>query len=428
MRRIIAVIAILVVAVGGWRAVRSFGSNDGMVVQTAAVVRGPLRMTVETTGTVSPLVSVNVGCEVSGTIGEIHADFNSQVKAGQVLARLKPELFEADLAQAQANVLAAEAQRRVQEVEARRARRQVERLTRLRNERGAAAEEEVRTAEENRDAAEARLTAAEASVKQAEAARDLQQSTLDRSVIYSPIDGIVLNRLVDVGQTVAAALTTPVLFVMAPDLDRMQVHANVSESDIGSVQAGQTAEFTVDAYAQRRFIGRVSQVRNNPTTIQGVVTYTVVIEVDNRDRLLKPGMTANVTIEVARRVDAIKVSNAALRFRPPIPPEEVAALTADLGWPDALEDPPAAASMPQATTGGASPTAAHGGAQAVLWCRQRDGWRPIPVVLGITDNRETEVLAGVEAGTAVVVSAKVASPGFDFKEALNMASPENRRL
>src|SRR5262249_60776218 len=161
--------------------------------------------------------------------------------------------------------------------------------------------------------------------------------------------GLGLSRLVDIGQVVAAALTSPVLFIMAPNLNRMQVNANVSESGIGRIRNGQAATFSVDAYPDRRFSGEVVQVRNNPTTIQGVVSYVVVIEVDNRALMLKPGMTANVVIEVASRKDVVKVANAALRFKPPITPEQFTSLTADLKWP-VVDDAPAAATTPTAPT------------------------------------------------------------------------------
>lgn len=428
MRRKIILFPLLVVGFVLLAAFRWGGDGQDRKLKTSPIVRGPLRMTVETTGSVSPLVSVNVGCEVSGTVGELHADFNSVVKKGQVLARLKPEMFEADLAQARANVLAAQAERRGAEVELHRWERQVERLKTLREKSNAAADEEVRTAQENAAAATAKLAAAEAAIKQADAVRDLAQTKLDRSVIFAPMDGIVLSRLIDVGQTVVAALTTPMLFVLAPDLDRMQVNANVSESDIGRVRVGQSATFTVDAYVDQSFSGRVVQVRNNPTTIQNVVTYVVVIEVDNRARLLKPGMTANVTIEVARRDAAAKVANAALRFRPPVLPEQFAALTAELKWPALSDDPPASSPTPLSDARAPEPPAVLPRTRSVLWQFSDGRWTPVPVVLGITDNRETEVVAGIEPGQTCVVGLQGDAGGFSLKQALNLASPENRRL
>lgn len=429
MRKLVFGIVLLAVVGVGAAALLTRGENGGPEIKTASVVRGALRTVVETTGSVSPLISVNVGCEVSGTVGELFADFNSVVQKGQVLAKLRPELFEADLAQAKANVLAAEAQRQGAEVEVKRWQRQVGRLAEMQRRSGAAAVEEVRTAEENFAAAQAKLAAAEASIKQSEAVRDLAQTKLDRSVIFAPMDGIILSRHVDVGSTVVSAFTTPLLFVIAPNLDRMQVHANVSESDIGRVRAGQTAEFTVDAFPDHRISGQVTQVRNNPSTIQNVVTYTVVVEVDNRSRLLKPGMTANVTIEVARRDEAVKIANSALRFRPPLSSEEVAEKTAALKWPEVAEAPPAASTNPTASApaadGSTSPTIRQ---QSVLWTMANGAWQPIPVVIGITDNRETEIIAGAEAGTNFVISARPRRSGFSLKEALNMASPENRSL
>jgi HlyD family secretion protein len=426
MRRVVIVLVILGVAAGGWAANRYLHSGENLQIKTTQLVRGPLRMTVETTGTVSPLVSVSVGCEVSGTVGELNADFNTIVKKDQILARLRPELFEADLAQSQANVLSARAQATAAEVSVATATRQYEKVKRL-AERKAANAEEVAVAKEALDAAQARLAAAQAAVKQAEAVRDLAQTKLDRSVIYAPMDGIVLSRLVDVGTTVAAALTSPVLFIMAPDLDRMQVHANVSESDIGRVRKGQSAAFTVDAYPQRHFSGEVVQVRNNPTTIQGVVSYVVVIEVDNRARLLKPGMTANVVIEVANRSDVLKVANAALRFKPPITPEQFTALTADLKWPGA-DDGPAASPAPEVTEDGSALASVLPRVQSVLWTYDGRNWRPVPVVLGITDNRETEVLSGPGADFSCVISAQNVGGSYSFSKALQQSTPGNRSL
>lgn len=423
---LIVLVVVSLVAGGGYAAKRYWGGNGQIQVKTVAVTHGPLRMTVETTGTVTPLVSVNVGCEVSGTVGEWLADFNSQVKKGEVLAKLRPELFEADLAQAEANVLQAQAQADGARWEVSKAKRQLEKVQRL-EERKAATSEEVSVAKEFLGGSEAKLKAYEASILQAKALRDLAKTKLERSVIYAPMDGIVLSRLVDVGQTVAAALTSPVLFVMAPDLDKMQVDANVSESDIGRVRVGQTSTFTVDAYPDREFTGVVAQVRNNPTTIQGVVTYTVVIDVDNKARLLKPGMTANVTIEVARRDNVVKVANSALRFRPPVPPEQLAVLTANLTWPATKSgDPPAPSQSPASSDGADGALLPR--MQQVLWTYATGKWKPVPVVLGITDNRETEVLSGLDSGGSVVISVQAPEQGFSFKEALKNAAPTNRSL
>lgn len=428
MRRWIWLIVLLLAGGGVVFGYRSWSRGGAITVKTTTLARGGLKMTVETTGGVQPLITVNVGCEVSGTVGELFADFNAEVKKGQILARLRPELFEADLKQAEANVLAAQAQRRGAEVDVKRWTRQVARLRKLREKSGAAADEEVRTAEENLAAAEAREAQFDAAVKQAEAVRDLQRTKLDRSVIYAPMDGIILQRLVDVGTTVAAALTSPVLFVMAPDLDRTQVHANVSESDIGNVRAGQTTLFSVDAYPQREFTGTVTQVRNNPSTIQGVVTYTVVIDVDNRERLLKPGMTANVVVEVARREAALKIANAALRFRPPLPAEALSELTARLTWPTETEAAPAASQSPNESSASASPLGTLPRTHSIAWQYENGRWTPIPLVLGITDNRDTEVLAGGSPGLSCVISAQAAAGAGGLKEALKLASPENRSL
>lgn len=428
MRRFFTFLIVIgVIAGGGYAAKKYWGGNGASQIKTVTVVRGPLKMTVETTGTLTPLISVNVGCEVSGTVGELLADFNAQVKKGEVLAKLRPELFEADLAQAEANVASAKAQAEAAQVEVAKSKRQLEKVERL-VERKAATTEELSVGREVLGAAEARLKSAMASIQGAEATRDLAKTKLERSVIYAPMDGIVLSRLIDVGQTVAAALTSPVLFIMAPNLDKMQVHANVSESDIGRVRVGQKSTFTVDAYPEREFTGEVVQVRNNPTTIQGVVTYTVVIEVDNRARLLKPGMTANVTIEVASRDKVLKIANSALRFRPPISAEQLLAVTNDLKWPQADPSSPPAASQAPGATDSSAASAVLPRMQQVLWVLAGKEWKPVPVVLGITDNRETEVLSGLDEGAVCVISYQAPDRGFSFKEALKNANPGNRSL
>lgn len=427
MRRFFILLIVVCIGVGGWGASRYFRGGDSYQVKSTQLSRGPLQMTVETTGTVSPLISVNVGCEVSGTVGELNADFNTQVKKGQILARLRPELFEAELAQASASLKSAKAQESAATVEVAKFKRQYEKVQRL-AERKAANSEEVAVGKEFLEAAIARLDAAKATVSQAEATRDLAQTKLDRSVIYAPMDGIVLSRLVDIGQTIAAVMMSPVVFVMAPNLDRMQVNANVSESDIGRVRQGQAAEFSVDAYPDRRFKGEVVQVRNNPSTIQGVVSYVVVIEVDNRSLLLKPGMTANVVVSVASRDDVVKVSNAALRFKPPLTPEQFTALTGDLKWPEVAGDAPAASTSPTTTPGGSTSANALPRTKAILWSFDGRNWRPVPVILGITDNRETEVLAGASADQKCVISAQAVTQGFNLKEALQNTAPGNRSL
>jgi HlyD family secretion protein len=282
---------------------------------TAPVTRGAIVDAISATGTLQAVTSVQVGTQVSGTIESLGADFNSIVKRGQVLAQLDRSLFQTQVEQNRANVVRAEAdveRLRVALEDARTKLTRAETLSRqqlLPQSELDAAAVAVRSAEAQVRSAEAQVTQARASVKQTEV-------NLENTTITAPIDGIVLSRAVDVGQTVAASMQAPTLFVLAGDLTKMQVLASLDESDIGRIAKGQPVAFTVDAYSGTRFEGVVSQIRLQPQIVQNVVTYSVVIDAPNRDLTLKPGMTANVTIEVARRDDALRVPAAALRFTP----------------------------------------------------------------------------------------------------------------
>jgi HlyD family secretion protein len=258
---------------------------------------------------------------------------------------------------------------------------------------------------------------ARASLAQAKASLELAQRDLDRCTITAPIDGFVLRRLVSVGEPVVSALTAQHLFVITPDLSHMQLHANVGESDIGLVQKGQKAEFTVDACGERTFTGTVTLVRNDPVTLQGVVTYPVLIEVANVEGLLKPEMTASVSIEVVQRDDALKISNAALRFRPGGEAAVMQELTAGVSWPP-VED---------LRIGGAGVPVWAG--KTLLWTMQQGRPRPAPVWIGITDGRETEILSGAAAGERFITSL-ISRGGVvgSVKHALEMANPGNRSL
>lgn len=286
---------------------------------TAEVARGPIAASVTATGAVQPVSTVQVGTYVSGPILAIDVDFNSPVRRGQRVAKIDPAPFqvrvaraEAALATAQARVARAEADLTLKEVS-------LERSLRLRGS-NVLAQHELDQAQSARDQARAELAVERATVRQAEAELQEARIQLGYTDITSPVDGVVVSRAVDVGQTVAASFQTPTLFQIAQDLTRMQVNASVSESDIGAVREGQAATFTVDAYPGRPFAGRVTQVRNAPTTVQNVVTYDVVVEVANPDLALKPGMTASVAIETARADDALRLPLRALTFVPPATP------------------------------------------------------------------------------------------------------------
>jgi len=284
--------------------------------ETVPVERGTVIGRVTASGTLSALVTVQVGSQVSGRIQKLFVDFNSPVKKGQVIATIDPSMFKAAVEQARANLIAAQGNYAKAKAQAEDAKRQFERAKEL-FERKLIAPAERDTLESAAMAAAAQVEAARGAVEQARAALNQALINLKYCTIVSPIDGIVISRNVDVGQTVAAALQAPTLFTIAEDLRKMQVDTNVAEADVGKLRAGMSAYFTVDAYPGERFMGKVRQIRHAPQTVQNVVTYDAVIDVENPDLRLKPGMTANVTFVYAERHDVLKIGNAALRFRPP---------------------------------------------------------------------------------------------------------------
>jgi HlyD family secretion protein len=284
--------------------------------KTAQVDRGPITSIVTATGTLNPVVSVQVGSQVSGKVAQLFADFNSVVKKGQVLAQIDQQPFKARAAQARAAVKSARGNLAKAKNMTRQRKLERDRMAALRPQ-AFVSQADMDLADTNYRDAEANVEVLQAQLDQAQATLASAELDLGFTTIYSPVDGTVVSRNVDVGQTLAAAFQTPVLFLIAQDLTRMQVNTNVSESDIGGVTEGTTATFRVDAYPKTFFNGIVTQVRNAPISIQNVVTYDVIITVDNRELKLKPGMTANVTIVTARKEDPLRVPNAALRFRMP---------------------------------------------------------------------------------------------------------------
>src|SRR3954449_13493411 len=282
--------------------VRHLRTSSAATYQSANVTRGQITQAVTATGTLNPVVNVQVGSQVSGNISKLFADFNSQVKAGQVVAQIDPALFKATVTQAEGDVASSQAALELARLNAKRTQDLFTRKT---------------SSQADLDQAMASLHQAEATVKIKQGALDKAKTDLERCTIVSPIDGTVISRSVDVGQTVAASLQAPVIFVIANDLTNMQIDANVAEADIGAVAVDQTVDFTVDAFPMQTFNGKVKQVRNAPITVQNVVSYDTVISVSNPEQKLKPGMTANVSIVAAHRDDVIKAPNAALRFRMP---------------------------------------------------------------------------------------------------------------
>lgn len=285
---------------------------------TAALTEGDVAETVQSTGAVQPLTQVQVGAQVSGRIAKVFVDFNSVVKQGDVLAEIDPTLFGATVEQNRAQAAAAQAQ--VGRAEAALAAAQValDRAEKLRAE-NLSSQADVDQARGQRDVAQSEVAAAKATIIQTRAALSFARTNLAYTRIYAPIDGVVVSRNIDPGQTVAASFQAPVLFVIAQDLRKMRVLADVDEADVGKLKEGMIADATVDAFPGENFRGQVIQVRYNPNTVQGVVTYSAVIDVDNEDGKLRPGMTATVTVKTREAKGVVRVANSALRFRPSPP-------------------------------------------------------------------------------------------------------------
>jgi HlyD family secretion protein len=393
MRRIVLIAAVLTVglAIGGY--VFFNGERKPPVrYRTAAVERGPVVSLVTATGTINPVVSVQVGTQVSGMIKSLHADFNSVVKAGDVVAIIDPEPFRARRDQAASNLEMAKANLARAKTEQAQRRRELER-TRALLAQQFVSQNDVDIALTNAEGADAQVNVALAQVKQAEAALNAAELDLKYTTIRSPVDGIVVARNVEVGQTVAASFATPNLFLIALDLTQMQVDTNVSESDIGGITEGKEAVFTVDAYPGIVFTGKIRQVRLAPINVQNVVTYNVVIGVDNQDLRLKPGMTANVSIVVAQRDQVLKIPNAALRFVPP--KSELVEFRHGAG----------AATQTEGAASAFRPGGNGSAASKTVWKQTESGdLVPIAVQTGVSDGAATEIVLGeVAEGDQVIV-------------------------
>jgi HlyD family secretion protein len=400
---------------------------------TARVERGPIHDVVEATGTINAVVTVQVGSQVSGSIAKLNADFNSRVRKGDVIALIDPALFQgavlqasADLENARANAIAARAnldKARAMSVQTRADYDRSVELTKS----NLLSQQQLELAKAADDsataavgAAVANVTQADAQVNQKAAALEVAQTSLNYTVIRSPIDGTVVARNVELGQTVAASLQAPTIFTIAQDLTQMLVYTKTDESDVGNVKTGKPVTFKVDAFPAESFQGVVSQVRMNPTTIQNVVTYDTIIEFANPDLKLFPGMTAYVTIPVATVADVLKIPNTALRYKPPMSLEEIEAIYASHG----LEGTSAPrASESDAVPGHAAPSSSTGGVPAaprrdvaVVWKLDPVGnaMEPIKVSLGITDHSYTQVTAilkgALKEGDSLIIRSVVANP------------------
>jgi len=367
MKKILIIsVIIFVIAIAGFLLFRGNGNEPKF--RTEKIVRGDIEMSITATGTVNPVTTVLVGTQVSGTIKKIYVDFNSPVKKGQLIALIDPALFEAQVNQAKANLLSAKANLEKAEATVVDAKRTMDRNKELLA-KTLIAQSDFDTAETNYETSKASVSAAKSQVGQTEAALSLAETNLHYTKIVSPVDGIVVSRNVDVGQTVAASFQTPTLFSIAQDLTKMQIDTNVDEADIGKVKVRQDVEFTVDAYPDITFKGKVWQVRNAPITVQNVVTYDVVINVDNPEFKLKPGMTANVSIIVSMKKDVLKIPNAALRFKP----SEKGPVSSEKKGPG-------------------------------VWILAMDKPNRIPVSLGISDGNYTELVSGkISEGQELIV-------------------------
>ncbi len=317
---------LLVLALGGgaawWFGFR--GAEAPVKFRTAKVERGELRVAVAATGTVQPFLLVQVGTQVTGTIQKLMVDFNSKVKAGDIVAQIDPSPFQAKVDQDRANVAKAQADVLRVKAQLTQAEKELVRARELQK-KELISGSDLDTAVANFDSLAAQVKVSEASVIQAQAVLESSTVNLRYTTIHSPIDGVVISRNVDVGQTVAASLSAPTIYVIADDMKRMQIQASVAEADIGRIKEAMDVTFTVDAYRTDRFKGKVSQIRLSATTVQNVVTYTVMIDAANPGSKLLPGMTANVSFEIAQYTDVLKIPNAALRFTPPEPAGATAA-------------------------------------------------------------------------------------------------------
>jgi HlyD family secretion protein len=315
MKKLLPIVILLAVIGAGGAVFYANRPEKEPTVSTLQVSRGDIVDGVGATGTLQAVTTVTVGTQVSGIVQELYADFNSIVKKGQIVARLDPSILQTQVETAKANLTNANANLERQRVTLDDARQKLARAREL-NARQLTTKVDLENAELAVKTAEAQLKSTQSSIVQAEAAVNKAEVDLDHTVITAPIDGIVIKRSVDKGQTVAASMSAPELFIIAADLTQMQVNASIDESDVGRMRPGQVVNFRVDAYPNETFVGNVKQVRLNPVTVQNVVTYSTVIDVPNPELKLKPGMTAQVTIEIARRQNALRVPNAALRFRP----------------------------------------------------------------------------------------------------------------
>jgi HlyD family secretion protein len=409
-KRLWLAIGAVIISVGaGIYYYRSDVAAETPTINTAEVTKGPVVSTVEATGTMGAVTTVEVGSQVSGTIKALHADFNSEVRRGQVIAELDPSLFETQVAQEQATVTRLKAEVDRARVQAEDAAVKFRRAREL-SEKELIARSDLDAAESTARAADSAVKSAQAQLVQAQASLNQAQVNLSHTIIRAPIDGVVIARNVNVGQTVAASMSAPTLFIIAQDLTDMQVSASIDESDIGKIQVKQPVRFRVDAYPNQTFTGTVSQVRLQPVVNQNVVSYVTIIDVPNPDLKLKPGMTAAVTVETARADNVVKVPTAALRFRPT---EEI---FTSLGQtvPERLRNARNNSSGSGTRDSGSGNRIRGSGesripspesrVQGAVWVLEQGALKRVSVQTGISDGTHTAVLSGDLAPGARVVT------------------------
>jgi HlyD family secretion protein len=399
MKKLMVWIVVLAALGGGGYAGWYYGLRSPEAAtqyRLSRVERGDLRVTVNATGTVQPFLLVQVGTQVTGTIQKLMVDFNSRVKADEVVAQIDPAPYQTRLEQDKANLARAEAD--VGRVKANlvQAEKELARSRELQK-RELISASDLDAAVATYDSLLAQVKVAEASVAQARAAMENSNVNLRYTTIKSPIDGIVISRNVDVGQTVAASLSAPTIYVIADEMKRVQIQASVAEADIGRIKVDQGVTFNVDAYRTDRFKGKVSQIRMSPTTVQNVVTYTVMIDADNPDRKLLPGMTATVTFEIGHYPDVVRVPNSALRFTPPSEAAVAAGPAAGTG----------AGGGGGGGRGGGRPDRGERGersSQGRVWINGPSGPAAVPITTGATDGAWTQVVQGdLKEGQEVIV-------------------------
>ena len=420
-RNWIWILAILVVA-SAFAAFRVTKKTDPEYF-TAKVEKGDIRQVIEATGTINPVTSVQVGSQVSGMISKLYVDFNSKVTKGQVIAEIDPKLFEGAVLQAQADLQNAQAL-----LAAAKANLAKDQATRQQNkldyDRAVALQRQAVNSQQQLDQAKATydgITAqvgsdraaiqqAEAQVAQKAATLKVAQTNLDYTIIRAPINGTVVNRNIDIGQTVAASLQAPTLFTIALDLTKMQVYAKTDEGDVGQIRPGQKADFQVDAFPKEMFHGVVYQVRMNATSIQNVVTYDTIVNFENPELKLFPGMTAYVSIPVASVTDVVKIPNAALRYKPDLPPEKVQELYSKYGLSNSQPMPVPTAPRQPGTGRDRAASKANGAAApdtAVVWKLLPDkSLHPMQIHIGLTDHTYTALTGGdLQSGEELVTGA-----------------------